>query len=226
MQFSFLFASVSIILVLIAATDLGTTVKIRIEGSKNTIYESTIFTRGQNVTTKSGGTHRCDGTNLNSSSKAGPTATSALADAAKHGHFFWDADFYSKYDDFYITRIGDDQSTLKQWWGILVNFKYIPVGGCQQRVQLNNEVLFAYDAFSKKYFLKLTGPLAARRSQTKIFTVTDGSTGVPISGANVGKQLSDENGHVKITFTSRGRMQLKAERNDSIRSNAVFVQVK
>jgi hypothetical protein len=187
--------------------------------------ESTIFTRGNYVTTKSGGTHRCDGTNLNSNPTAGPTVTSALADAAKYSRFFWDAKFYPEYDDFYITQIGRDKATDKQSWGILVNYNYTAVGGCQKRVQLNDEILFAFDAFNKKSFLKLTGPLTARRGQARIFTVTNGSTGMPISGAKVRRQVSDENGNVQITFKSGGRQKLKATRHDSIRSNALFVQV-
>ncbi|CAF3617825.1 unnamed protein product [Rotaria sp. Silwood1] len=205
--------------------DPGTTVKIRIEGQNNTIYESTIFTLGRNVTTKSGGTHPCDGTNLNSYPTPGPTATSTLADTADRAHFTWDGTFSSQYDDFFITHIGKEQQTTTQFWGILVNFNYTKAGGCQTRVQLNDEVLFAFDAFNKQYFLKLTGPLTARRGSKTIFTVTDGSTGAPISGAKVGRYISDSNGKVKIIFKTTGQKRLKAERNDSIRSNTIYVEV-
>jgi hypothetical protein len=189
--------------------------------------ESTILTRANNVTTKSGGTHRCDGTNLNSNPTPGPTATGALADAAKRVGFFWDAKFYPEFDDFYITRIGKTEESTKdkESWRILVNYEPITVGGCQKRVQLNDEVLFAFDAFYKKFFLKLTGPLTARRGQASIFTVTDGSTGLPIAGAKVGRQVSDERGNVQIAFTSGGRKELKATRSDSVRSNVLVVRV-
>lgn len=163
---------------------------------------------------------------MNSNPKPGPTPTSALDDAAKNGHFTWDGTFYEKYDDFFITRIDKDQQTATQFWGLLVNFNYTKVGGCQVRLHHHDEVLFAFDAFNKKFFLKLTGPLTVRRGLERTFTITDGPTGVPISGANIGEYTSDSNGIVKINFTTNGIHKLKAEHNDSIRSNSIFVRVR
>ncbi|CAF4586804.1 unnamed protein product, partial [Rotaria magnacalcarata] len=213
------------ILTLTLYADPGTNVNVRIEGKINTIFESNIFTRGHNVTTVSGGTHPCDGTNLNSHPTAGPTATSALDDASKHGHFTWDGTFSTTYDDFFITRIGNDAQTATQFWGILVNYNYTTVGGCQTRVQQNDDVLFAFDAFNKQFFLKLAGPSTARQDIETIFKVTDGSSGTPMSGATVGKYVSDSDGNVKITFVKSGWHTLKAEHINSIRSNAISVHV-
>ncbi|CAF3592286.1 unnamed protein product [Rotaria socialis] len=225
MQISFIFLIISSILTLTLCADPGTTVNVRIEGKTNTIFESNVFTRGHNVTTVSGGTHHCDGTNLNSHPTAGPTATSALDDASKHGHFTWDGTFSTTYDDFFITRIGSDAQTTTQFWGILVNYNYTTAGGCQTRVQKNDQVLFAFDAFNKHFFLKLAGPSTARHGIETIFRVTDGSSGKPMSGATVDKYVSDSDGNVKITFAKGGWHTLKAEHNDSIRSNTILVQV-
>ncbi|CAF3421856.1 unnamed protein product [Rotaria socialis] len=217
----------SCILVLSLNADRGSTVKIRIEGKSNTIFESNFhFTRGHNITVESGDSaHHCDGKNLNSHPTAGSTVTSALDDASKCGRFTWDGTFSTIYDDFFITRIGSDAQTATQFWGILANYNYTKTGGCETRVQQNDEVLFAFDAFSKKYFLKLTVPLTARRGCNAIFRVTDGATDAPISGAKVGKYVSDSNGNVKVAFTSGGRHKLKAEHKDYIRSNAIYVRV-
>ena len=68
----------------------GEFVPLRIEGAKETIFEGRIFTRGHNVTTESGGNHHCDGTNLGAHPSPGPTATSALDDAAKKNGFTFD----------------------------------------------------------------------------------------------------------------------------------------
>ena len=73
-----------------ADSNIGTFVPLRIEGKDGTIFEGPIFTRGHNVTTPSGGDHHCDGTNLGAHRTPGPTATSALADAAKLKHFAFD----------------------------------------------------------------------------------------------------------------------------------------
>jgi transcriptional regulator of NAD metabolism len=66
------------------------TVNLRIEGEKNTIFESIVSTEGKKVTTASGGTHICDGTNNNASFTSGPTVTSALDSASKLNGFTWD----------------------------------------------------------------------------------------------------------------------------------------
>jgi len=55
--------------------------------------------------------------------------------------------------------------------------------------------------------------------------VTDGSTGAAIQGATVGGQLTDVNGEATLTFGSVGLEHLKAEKSDSIRSNALDVIV-
>lgn len=68
----------------------GTVVNLRIEGAEKTIFEGPIVTYGHNVTTASGGTHPCDGTNNNANPTPGPTCTSALDNASKLEKFPWD----------------------------------------------------------------------------------------------------------------------------------------
>ena len=67
-----------------------TSVNLRIEGAEKTIFEGTVLTRGHNVTTLSGGTHICDGTNNDANPTPGPTCTSALDNAAKKHNFKFD----------------------------------------------------------------------------------------------------------------------------------------
>jgi len=155
----------------------------------------------------------------------GPTATSALDDAARFAHFTWDGSYDTTFDDFFITRIADSPQTTTQFWGILLNFALIPVGGCQQEVKQTDQVLWAFDAFNKSHFLKLQGPALARKGRPITVTVTDGATGQPISGAKVGGKLTGGNGTVTLTLNNVGLQRLKAERTDSIRSNALEVLV-
>ncbi len=200
---------------------------LRIEGANSTIFEGPVKSRGHNVTTASGGTNRCDGTNNNRNPTPGNTPTATLDTAASQNGFTWDGTFTPQFDDYFITRIGPDAQTETQFWGILVNYQFIEVGGCQFQTQPNDEILFAFDAFNKENFLKLTrdqsGPLKTNTPFT--VTVTDGQDGTPVEGATVGGQTTDANGQARITFSRRGKYQLKAERSDSIRSNAISVHI-
>ncbi|KAF8972342.1 hypothetical protein BDZ97DRAFT_1650233 [Flammula alnicola] len=200
-------------------------VLLRIEGKEKTIFEGRVLTRGHNVTTASGGTHHCDGTNNHENSKPGATCTSALDDASKKHNFTFDGTFDPQFDDFFITRIGNSNETATEFWGILVNFTFTPVGGCQQEVTTTDEVLFAFDAFSKANFLKLSGPHKADVSTPVNFTVTDGTSGAPVAGADVHGQTSGADGKVSVTFAESGRKAVKASKSDSIRSNRIEVLV-
>ena len=132
-----------------------------------------------------------------------------------------DSTFFTEFDDFLITRIGDSAQTYTQFWGLLLNFQFTPVGGCQQQVKEGQHVLWAFDAFNKTHFLKLDGPEKAARGTPVTYTVTDGMNNTPIEGASIGGATTDANGKATISFTRSGEHTLKATRSDSLRSNAV-----
>jgi hypothetical protein len=67
-----------------------TTVNLRVEGKTTTIFEGNVATCGHRVTTHSGGTHHCNGTNNDKNPCAGPTCTTALDDANKAANFGFD----------------------------------------------------------------------------------------------------------------------------------------
>jgi len=200
-------------------------VKLRVEGRNATIYEKSVTTDGHNVTTPSGGTHKCDGTNGGAHPTPGPTSTAALDDGAKQGGFTFDADWYDSFEDFLIKRIGPDASTDSEYWGQFKNFQAAQVGGCQDRVGTGDEVLWAFDAFSKKHALNLGGPGSAQTGQGFTVRVTDGANGAPISGASVGGRLTDSAGRATLSYTRPGIYRLKAARADSVRSPLLTVCV-
>jgi len=200
-------------------------VNLRIEGATSTIFEGHIRTRGENVTTPSGGTHLCDGTNNGANPSPGATCTSALADASRKKGFPFDGTFDTAFDDFFITSIGDSTETSTQFWGLLLNFQFTPVGGCQQEVTAHQDILWAFDAFNAVSFLKAVGPSSVRKGQPATYTITDGSTGTPIAGASIGGATTDATGTATITFTHKGRQVLKASKASSIRSNRVVTHV-
>lgn len=199
---------------------------LRIEGASTTIYEGPIHSGPRNITTRSGGTHLCDGTNNGVNPSPGNTPTDALDAAAKKHHFTFDGTYYTTFQDFSITAIGPDAQTATQFWGLLVNYQFTPVGGCQDQTKPDDNVLWAFDAFSKVYFLKAEpNSKEVKKGSSLVVTVTDGLSGVPVSGATIGGQVTDATGSATLTFPHSGTFEYKAERSDSLRSNSIKVHV-
>ncbi|KAF8724870.1 hypothetical protein RHS02_08486, partial [Rhizoctonia solani] len=207
----------------------GTEVRVRIEGINTTIFEGIVKTNGRDITTKSGGTHHCDGTNNGMNPVPGPTCTSALADVAAYsGVIVWDGTWDSNFEDYFVTRIGGTSQKSSQFWGLLLNWQFTPVGGCQQQVAAGDTILWAFDAFGKAFFLKLDGPSTAKVGVPVQVRVTDGPSEQVISGASIAgypSSISDSNGYTTVTFTSAGTKKIKAQRSDSLRSNALTITV-
>ena len=112
------------------------------------------------------------------------------------------------------------------FWGLLVNYQFTPVGGCQFELKPDDQVLWAFDAFNKKAFLKVTpSTITAKKGQTKTVTVTDGLKGTPAQGAVIDGVTTDANGKATLTFPKPGVFTYKATRSDAIRSNALLVVV-
>jgi hypothetical protein len=208
-----------------AALAAPATPTVRVEGANRTIFEGPVTTDGHVVTTESGGAHACDGTNDPDDPAFGPTPTGALDDAAKLAGFTWDGTWSDSFMDFLVTRVAEESATTTQFWGYFVNYASPSKGGCQLLVNSGDEVLFAFDAFSKTHALKLTGPGAARIGETVNVQVTDGLDGSPQAGANVGGVATGADGVATLSFPQRGVYRLKAERPDSIRSNALVLCV-
>jgi len=198
-----------------------TEVQLRIEGSGATIFEGPVTTDGHEVTTPSSGTHKCDGTNNGANPQPGPTPTAALDDGAKLGSYTWDGTWFEGFQDFLVDRVGPDSATSSQVWGQYVNSQPSQTGGCQEIVAAGDEVLWAYDAFSKTHVLRLAAPDTAQTGQAFEVAVTDGQDGSPVAGASVAGSLTDANGRATVAFGDAGIYTLKADRADSVRSNGV-----
>lgn len=210
-------------------------VNLRIEGETSTIFEDWIMTKGHNVTTASGGTHKCDGTNNHTNPTAGPTLTGALDDAARLKDFTWDGQWYSSFEDYFVTRIADSENTASKFWGLLAwkvsatgrGWRFTDVGGCQQRVVAGDQILIAYDAFNAQQFLTLSSSTYLTKVGKPVtVTVTGGGTSqTPVEGATVDGQTTGADGKVTLIFTSGGFKKLKAEKPGSIRSNEISIFV-
>ena len=205
-----------------AAVAAPTAVTVRIEGISSTIYDGPVTTDGKVVTTASGGTHKCDGTNAGASSTPGPTPTTALDDASRVGGFTWDADYYDKFsstpvEDYFIKRIaGDSNGGPPNYpsWGLIVNNQLTDSGGCITKVKPGDEVLWAYDRFNKAGVSKLSGPEAVATGQPAQVRVTDAASGTPIPGATVGSASTDGDGFATLSYDQPGVYRLKSEKAD------------
>jgi len=211
-----------------AALAAPATVHLRVEGSSATLFDGSVATNAKTLTKDGSGPHPCDGTNGGANPTPGPTMTTALDDGALTGGFTWVGTWFNGFQDFGIDRIGPDSNggppTFPSW-GYALNFTPSQVGGCQQQVQNGDDVLFAYDFFSKAHLLKLAGPGSANTGEAVRVTVTDGQNGTPVAGASVGGQVTGPDGGATLTFTTTGVHPLKAESPDSVRSNTVAVCV-
>lgn len=201
----------------------------RIEGKDSTLFEGVILSGPQSITTPSGGTHLCDGTQNNASPAPIVTGTDMIADSGSLCGFDFDGSYSNQFQDFFITRIGDTAQTGTQFWGILDNFQFTPTGGCQYGAYPGSSVLWAFDAFNKNFFLSVSpASRTLRVGESTTFSVIDGMFGGPVNGASFGGQLSNASGNVAFTVpagTAPGVYRYKATRFDSIRSNAVIITV-
>ncbi|KAI1856394.1 hypothetical protein JX265_011641 [Neoarthrinium moseri] len=199
---------------------------LRIEGATDTIYEGCIYSGPCTVTTPSGGQHLCDSTNNGANPSPNDTPTCDIKTAGDTCGFGFDGTWSSSFQDYFITSIGTTTQTGSQFWGLLQNYQFTPVGGCQFAVSAGDEILWAYDAFNKNYFLKTTASVTETTVGSPVtVTVVDGMTGSIVPGAQIANVVTDTNGQAMLLFTRKGTFSLKATRADSIRSNAVIITV-
>jgi hypothetical protein len=209
------------------ATAAPTKLKVRVEGATKTLLERTLTTDGHAVDGGDGtGPHKCDGTNGGAGTKSGPTPTSALDTALKRAGLTFSASFDSSFDDFIVNRIGPDASTSSKFWGVALRGVSLQVGGCQALVRNKNEVLWAYDMFSKKHLLRARGASRVRAGHLyKVRVVDTDHKGAAVKGATIGGKKTDANGFAELRFAKPGVKRLKARKADSIRSNQLVVKV-
>lgn len=220
---SLLLASLLALTLPAAATAAPTAVDVRIEGKASTLFFDSVITDGKQITTATGGTHPCDGSTASPPVGPGPTPNSALDDAAIKGGFSWDGAWFGT--DFFASQIAGESETPSEFWGVFVNGAMLKVGGCQHILNAGDEVLWAYDAFSKTGALKLTAPGATHTGRPVQLRVTDTATGAPIPGATVGPTTTASDGTASLAFDQPGVYPLKAEKPGLIRSRELRVCV-
>jgi len=217
----------------------SSTADIRVEGATSTLFEGPVTSSGNPVKSASDTVQRhCDGTNLSAHTAAGATATGATTEGLRSVGLDFDAKWFPGYDDYYVTRFGPDAEDLNTntYWGILDNDVFTDVGGCQVQVHDGDRVLWAYDAFHERGFLKLTAPTTtvvvnqplrvtvsrAYGEKNPQFVPVGGMTVAPVTTAANGVQTVDLNaagavvssgidGTASLSFSTPGWHRVKAD---------------
>ncbi len=221
------------------AQGAATEVNVRIEGREQTLFEGPILTEGHKVKASSDTKERsCDGIDVNDpqNTEPGATPTAASVDAMGLIGETFDGQWYSDYEDYFITRWGPGEEDLEKgwYWGVLVNNVFTNVGGCQYELSDGDEVLWTFDAFERRPFLALypagdtsgTRPLTATAELGKPFEVEvldygddredappphperTGST--PFEGADVSPVQTSEKGFEKLDTSSPSTVETGA----------------
>ncbi|MER5965219.1 DUF4430 domain-containing protein [Streptomyces sp. NPDC002057] len=128
-------------------TNAPVKVSLTVQGPDGLLFKGRIKTKGHDVTTATGGTHKCDGTNGAAYPSAVPTPTAALDDAARKRHFTWDGTWYASFDDFSVDTIKNVSGGGAAYWSIAVNGTPTPVGGCQFKLNAGDRVSFVWTSF-------------------------------------------------------------------------------
>ncbi|MGW9450118.1 DUF4430 domain-containing protein [Streptomyces sp. NPDC055632] len=128
-------------------TNAPVKVGLTVQGPNGLLFKGKIKTKGHDVTTATGGTHKCDGTNGSAHPTPVPTPTAALDDAAKKKDFTWDGTWYASFDDFSVDTIKNVSGGGSAYWSISVNGTPTPVGGCQFKLKAGDQVSFTWTSF-------------------------------------------------------------------------------
>ena len=229
-----------------AAGAAPVTVNLRVEGASQTLFEGPVTTYGHAVQAASDSTSRqCDGTNNGANPLPGGTATTALVDGLSTVDTNWDGTWSAPPGDYFVTRIGPDSQNGGVLWGLLDNYQFTPVSGCQTEVNASDQVLWAYDAFNAVRFLRLSASATSvAAGQQVTVTVHAGNSITLVSGATVAPVTTsaangyetvdtgdpsavttDSSGNATLSWTTPGWKRVKAVASSSIRSNRLDICV-
>ena len=112
-----------------------------------------------------------------------------------------------RFSDFSVKEVAADAANTTQFWGLVVNFQFSQTGGCTTRVNNGDEVLWAFDAFSKTHVLRLAGPATATTGEPFSVRVTDGQDGSPAAGATVSGSAPPPTARATLSFAESGHLQ-------------------
>lgn len=198
-------------------------VKLRVETPTKVLYEGWVRAGTRPITTPSGGTHECDGTNGGANPSPGANELTVLAAGGEKYGFTFDGSWDPEFDDFFINSIDGVTETSTEFWGVMDNYQFTATADCSAEVASGDEVLWAFNAFNVVHNLKLT--------QTGRLTVvvTDAWTGEPVAGATVGPDenaagaTTNAEGEATLAFSEHGPHLVRATAPQSLISNGIVL---
>jgi hypothetical protein len=208
---------------------------IRIEGESETVWKGTVTFSNSIITA------------LNSSSGEMedyeipyPSALGALDEASQQGGFSYSVVYYSSWDAFYVTAIGDDSAGEKTGWVFWVDTEYPLIDpGHYELTSDNSEVLWGFLYFENwetvAHFLTITvDEQTVKKNEEFTVTVYNESMS-PVEDAIVHIDsmtfTTDENGEVTTSIGTKGTYTIYAEKDPTaddtyIRSDKEQILVK
>jgi hypothetical protein len=216
--------------VLLAAPALAApvTVQLRIEGPTRTLFEGPVTTDVRPFHfTGDPAMHQCDGTTTGGASPTPvPTRGGAIATAAERAPFVIEGMWYPEFGASF-TRIAGESVAFdaNRFLAEYKNGTFAQVGACADPIGNGDDVLFAYGVGTEP-LLALSGPPRARLGERVTVRVTAALSGAPVAGATVAGAVTGADGSASVgPLTTRGDVDLKADKAGAIRSNGLRVCV-
>ncbi|CAF9913188.1 MAG: hypothetical protein GOMPHAMPRED_007820 [Gomphillus americanus] len=137
----------------------------RVEGShdEGLIFEGCVQSRPGKITTKSGGTHQCNGLNNGANPLPGATALTQLNAAAAKDSFKFDGYWRDDDQDFLIQNISETsiyEYNNDPFWQIFSDLQLVPAydSGCQTEINSTQELLWTFreDSYGTLQLLKIS----------------------------------------------------------------------
>jgi len=129
--------------------------------TNDTIFEAPIYSSPRTITTVSGGTHPCLGTNGGANPIAGNTPTAAVDVASKLAKFTYDGscDPGPGAEDYFIRDISTTtEDATPEVFATLVNYQFTPHArlDCQVEGKQGDDMLWGFNGYNAVHFLQVT----------------------------------------------------------------------
>ena len=194
---------------------------IRIEGKNSTIWNGEIKFNQSVISALNDSSGEIEDFNI-----PYPTILGALDQASKTNGFSFSVIYYTSWDAFFVTRIGDDSD----WWHYWVDYNLPMVdAGHYELSEENNNILWGYledwNARNLRISVKKQTVNVSEEFRVTVYNRT--MTTVEDTTVYVGtsKYFTDKNGNVSIKIDSDGDYNIYAEKVGYVRSEKITVSV-
>lgn len=221
------------VIALSASAAAATTVHVRVEGVKSTLFEGEVTVSPGMITANKGddrAPHPCAASAIGGGAAATPTrALQAAAEQALDDRLLpLGLEWYDSFSDFLVDANTSEMPRGNDYWDFSVNWKMalsLGAGGCGIALKNGDTVLWAiFD--ETRPALRLVAPASARRGRPFEVRVLNGATGKGIAGARVGGAVTDSRGGAKLTLRGAGKRILRATKSGAVRSNSQTVALR